>query len=303
MVGIGAGAGGLEALQLLFGAMPIDTDLAFVICRRVQPGLPDPLADLLRTQTAMPVIEATDGTRLEGGRAHLVAPDAGLILLKDRLVAFDAEDEQEEETSVPPIDLLLHSLAASLGPAAIAVILSGNDLDGQEGCASIRDHGGLVLAQHPETTDFADMPRRVVDGGLASAFAPPGAIPDLIRRHVGKARSATGQCEDGSDDEALRRIAALLGARFAIDAHAYRPSLLAKRARRRLAKSKAANLADYANHLAEDDAELSALHDDLLIQVTAFFRDPDAFQLLEREVAPLLVERMSSARPIRIWVP
>ena len=302
VVGVGAGAGGLEALQLLFGALPADSGLAFVICRRMQSGLSDPLADLLRTQTTMPVFQADHGTKLEGGCVYLIAPEARMVLLKDRLLTFVPNDDAERSAS--PVDILLHSIAASAGPTAIAVILSGKDEDGLRGCASVREFGGLVLAQHPETTEFADMPRRVIDADLASAVATPGAIADQIRRHVGKTRKAADRPSEGPrDDDALARITALLEARFAIDAHAYRPSLVAKRVRRRLGISKAANLSDYADFLAGNDEELSALHDDILIRVTAFFRDPEAFVILAEQVVPKLVENMTAHRPIRVWVP
>lgn len=304
VVGIGAGAGGLEAIQLLFGAMPADVDLAFVICRRVQSGLSDPLADLLCTQTAMPVVLAEEGTVLEAGRVHLVAPEARMILVKDRLVHFRPDAEDEAEAAASPIDILFHSLAVSAGSAAVAVMLSGSEADGERGCASIREHGGLVLAQHPESTEFAAMPRRVIDADLASAVAPPGAIADLIWRHVARTRQSEVQkLAGGRDDHALARIASLLEVRFAIDIDAYRPSLVARRVRRRLAMSKAVTLSDYADLLADDEDELSALHDDLLIRVTGFFRDPEAFAVLEREVLPELVEAMSKERPIRVWVP
>ncbi|MGI9508729.1 MAG: chemotaxis protein CheB, partial [Geminicoccaceae bacterium] len=311
VVGIGAGAGGIEAVQLLFGAMPIDAGLAFVVCRRIQPGLSDPLADLLRTQTAMPVIPAESGMTLEAGRIYLAAPEAQMIVLKDRLVSLTAcvpdalSEVDETELSCSPIDLLLHSLSASKGRSAIAIVLSSNDQDGVRGCASIRNQGGLVLAQHPESTEFAELPRRVVEADLAQAVAPPGAMADLIQRHIGKSRgAAVGMPATGQgDEEALRRIAGLLDARFDVDMSAYRPSMVAKRVRRRLSKSKAATLFDYAGHLAIDEAELSALHDDLMIGVTTFFRDPEAFTALKQQVLPALVERMSAQSPIRIWVP
>lgn len=304
VVGIGAGAGGLEAIQLLFGAMPVETGLAFIICRHVQSGLADPLADLLCTQTALPVVQAEHGMQIEAGRIHLVAPDARMILLKDRLVTFDPDGNEEAEVDVSPIDVLLHSLAASAGRSAIAVMLSGKDQDGLRGCASIRSHGGLVLAQLPESTEFAEMPRRVIAADLASDVAKPGAMADLIQRHISRAEAPATPLDQGTgDEEALARIIALLKVRFSIDAHAYRPSLVAKRVRRRLSIAKAATLGAYAEILAADDAELAALHDDLLIRVTAFFRDPDAFAVLARKVLPGLVARMSEERPIRVWVP
>ena len=130
-------------------------------------------------------------------------------------------------------------------------------------------------------------------------------MPDLIQRHIGKSRGGeTGQSPtSGGDHQALARIAALLEARFAVDVAAYRPSMVAKRVRRRLTLSAAMTLSDYADRLDADDAELSALHDDLMIRVTTFFRDPDAFAALGRLVMPDLVKRMSAQSPIRVWVP
>jgi len=303
VVGIGAGAGGLEAIQLLFGAMPVDAGIAFIICRHVQSGLSDPLADLLCTQTAMPVVQAANDTLLEAGNIYLVPPDARMILLRDRLVPLGDSDDMAEN-QVSPIDLLLHSLAVSAGPAAMAVMLSGKDEDGLRGCASVREHGGIVLAQHPDSTEFAEMPRRVIAARLATAVAPPGALADLIWRRVGEAHKVNLKVHDSErDDEALARIAKLLAERFAIDAHAYRPSLVAKRIRRRLTMARATSLSDYADRLADDDNELAALHDDLLIRVTTFFRDPEAFAVLDQNVIATLVERMSEEHPIRVWVP
>ena len=308
VVGIGAGAGGIEAVQLLFGAMPINAGLAFVVCRRVQPGLADPLADLLRTQTAMPVIPAENGMVLEAGRIYLAAPDAQMIVLQNRLVSLSASTAStvgEADLACSPIDLLLHSLAASKGPSAIAIVLSGADRDGVRGCASIRDQGGLVLAQHPESTEFAELPNQVIAADLAQVVAPPGAMDDLIQRHISKSLRTKGDrpTTRNGDEAALGHITTLLEARFAVDVAAYRPSMVAKRVRRRQVMSGSATLVDYAEQLAVDDAELSALHDDLMIRVTGFYRDPDAFAALKQDVVPALIERMSALRPIRIWVP
>jgi chemotaxis methyl-accepting protein methylase/signal transduction histidine kinase len=304
VVGIGAGAGGLEAIQLLFAALPANAPAAFVICRHVQSGLSDPLSDLLCTQTAMPVLQAEAGTLLEAGHVYLVSPRERMILLKDRLSSFEPSGDDEAELAVSPIDVLLHSLAVSAGQKAIAVMLSGNDQDGLRGCASIRSHGGLVLAQHPESTEFPDMPGRVISTDIASAVATPGAMADLIWRHVGSGSLSEPAASEGSkDDVALRRIKALLAAKFAFDVQAYRPSLVAKRVRRRLDGSDVRSLLDYAALLERDDKELAALRDDLLIDVTTFFRDPEAFNALESEVVPTLVDQMSPGRPVRVWVP
>ncbi len=314
IVAIGAGAGGLEAVQLLFGAMPVDAGLAFVICRFVEPGLADPLAELLRAQTTMPILHAEDGTVLEADHIYLLPPSARMILLNNALMSFEDNEDAED---VSPIDLLLHSLGASAGPSAIAVILSGNGEDGVRGAESVRRFGGLVLVQHPESTEYGGMPGRVIEADLASTVATPSAMPDLIWRHLGKAtrqieakaarRAVRAETAEGRkaepDDKALSRIMAILKARLGVDSRAYRPSMMTKRVRRRVEKSDVDSLSEYAELLTRDQTELLRLHDDLLIGVTAFFRDPEAFAVLESEVAPALVERMSEDRPIRVWVP
>lgn len=304
VVGIGAGAGGLEAIQLLFAAMPTNAPVALIICRHVQSGLSDPLADLLCTQTAMPVKQAEAGTPLEAGHVYLVSPKARMVLLKDRLVPFEPSTEDDAELQVSPIDVLFHSLAVSAGQGAIAVMLSGNDRDGLSGCASIREHGGLVLAQSPESTEFPGMVARIIEADLASAVATPGAMADLIWRQVGRhASTEVTTADDHSDDDALLCIMDLLSKELALDVRAYRPSLVAKRLRRRLNASPVRSLTDYAAYLQQNEAELLALRDDLLIDVTSFFRDPEAFHALESEVVVPLVDQMSTKRPVRVWVP
>jgi chemotaxis methyl-accepting protein methylase len=304
VVGIGAGAGGLEAIQLLFAAMPTNVPAAFVICRHVQSGLSDPLADLLCTQTAMPVMQADAGTPLEAGSVYLVSPKARMIFLKDRLVPFQPSSEDDAELAVSPVDVLFHSLAVSAGDRAIAIMLSGNDRDGLNGSASIREHGGVVLAQHPESTEFPDMPARIIEADLASAVATPGAMADLIWRQVAsEAPTMMPASEDRNNDDAMWRIMDLLSTRLALDIDVYRPSLVAKRVRRRFSASGVRSLAAYASLLEGDETELAALSDDLLIDVTSFFRNPEAFETLESEVATVLVDRMSPERPVRVWVP
>ena len=301
IIGIGAGAGGLEAVQLFFGAMPASSGLAFVICRFVEPGLANLLADLVSAQTKMPVIHAEDGVIVQADRIYLLPSSGRMILLNRQLTAFGEDDDAK---SVSPIDLLFHSLGASMGASAIAVILSGHGEDGLKGAGSIRHFGGLVLVQQPASTDFPTMPSRVIEADLASAVTSPSAMPALIQRKIDQ---TLGQDEpkeeESSDDAALASIMGLIKKRFGIDSRVYRSSLVSKRVRRRFDRSGETSLPVYAERLVHDQAELLRLHDDLLIGVTAFFRDPEAFKLLETAVVPALVERMSEERPLRVWVP
>ena len=304
VVGIGAGSGGLRAIQLLFAAMPANPPAAFVISQQVWSEIPDPLAAMLGIQTAMPIIQADAVTPLEAGRIHLVPPETRMVLLKDRLVPFEPAADDDAERTVLPIDVLFHSLAVSANKRAIAVLLSGNNKDGLNGCASIRIHGGVVMAQHPESADFPDMPARIIENDLASAVATPSAIADLIWRQVSNpVPCAIAEPDVDRDERALRQIMGVLSMPPTLNLYACCPPQIAKHLHRRLVASKAPSLMEYALLLERDEAELMALRDHLLAYIPPSFYNPDALQALEHKVASTLVDKMSPDRPIRVWVP
>ncbi len=301
VIGIGAGAGSLEAIRLLFAAMPVDQNMTFIICRHSPSEITDHLDTLLRHETAMPVRHAEHGIKLEANAIYLIPDEARMILLKDRLVSFE---EDEDGLGVAPLDLLLHALAASAGPNAMALLLSGEGPDGLRGAVSIKRAGGLVLVQDPEHAPRPDRLKAVVEAGLASASTTPEIMPDLIERFIG-----TGEVDPAAgtvrtaDQAALSRIFRLLSERFDLDLDVYRKAMVARGIRRRAGLVMAEDLQAYAGYLASDEGEAEALLDDLMIGVTAFFRDPQAFAVLASKVVPALVERNAPDRSIRVWVP
>jgi len=305
VVVIGAGIGGLEALQLFFAAMPAHRNLAFVICRQTHSEITDHLGALLRHETTMPVHHADDGIKLEGSAIYLMPPHARMVLLKDHLVSFE---DDEDGLGVAPLDLLFHALAASAGSDAVALLLSGTGDDGLRGAISIKRAGGLVLVQDPKCADFPDRLTALIDAGLASANSAPEAMPGLIGRFVDEGEIETIDRQDeASEQAALRKIFRHLSERFHLDLAAYRPSMVARRIRRRAALSAdtlhADDLTSYAAYLETDDQEAEQLYDDLMIGVTAFFRDPEAYAVLASKVLPTLIAQSSPDRPIKVWVP
>ena len=311
VVVIGAGIGGLEALQLFFAAMPAHRNLAFVICRQVHSEITDNLGALLRYETTMPVHHAIDGIRVEAGAIYLVPPQARMVLLKDRLVSFD---DDEDGLSVAPLDLLFHALAASEGSDAVALLLSGAGDDGLRGAVSVMRAGGLVVAQDPKSADVPDRLKALIEAGLASASSAPEAMPALIGRFVDTGKIDTVDPEaEAVEQIALNKIFRHLEERLDLDLAAYRRSMVARRIHRRAALSHVDDLMDYAAYLETDDQETEQLYDDILIGVTAFFRDPEAFSVLASKVLPALIEHSPTDQPpsentilektIRVWVP
>ncbi|MGH1478424.1 MAG: CheR family methyltransferase [Geminicoccales bacterium] len=301
VVAIGAGTGSLEAIQLFFAAMPARRNLAFIICRQTYSEITDHVSALLRHETTMPVHQVEDGVRLEGNAIYLLPPNARMALVQDRLVSFD---QDEDGLSVAPLDLLFHALAASQGAEAIALLLSGEGEEGLRGAVSIQRTGGLVLAQDPSSADFPDRLKAVIDAGLVAAHCAPEAMPGLIGRFID-----SGKIEDDdalaapADQVAFNKIFQHLSDHFDLDLDAYRRPMVARRIRRRAALANTDDLEHYATCLLLDDQEAEQLHDDIMIGITAFFRDPEAFALLASKVVPILVERSSHDRPIKIWVP
>ncbi len=305
VVVIGAGIGGLEALQLFFAAMPAHRNLAFIICRQTHSEITDHLGALLRHETTMPVHHVEDGIKLEGNAIYLMPPHARMVLLKDQLVSFE---DDEDGLSVSPLDLLFHALAASAGSDAVALLLSGAGEDGLRGAVSVKRAGGLVLVQDPKCADFPDRLNALIDAGLASANSVPEAMPSLIGHFVDEGKLETvDQSDESSERTAILRIFRYLSERFHLDLNAYRRSMVARRIRRRAALSAAKlhadDLTSYAAYLEADDQEAEQLCDDLMVGVTTFFRDPEAFAILASKVLPSLIGQCSPDRPIKLWVP
>ncbi len=296
IVGVGASAGGLEALEELFQAMPADTGAAFVVIQHLSPDFESMMDELLGRRTAMPILRAETGMQLHRDTIYLIPPGKELAIRNQELLVT------ARPTGVLnfPIDLFFRSLASELGPRAIAIVLSGTGTDGSRGIREIRDGGGLVLVQDELSAKFSGMPVSAAATGQAHAILTPGQMPNRILEHARQPRWSAGQGTD-QDEPAMAEVGSLLLDHHGMDLSQYKPMTVMRRLERRMTSSGVKAIEAYLAILRSDEHELAALHSDLLIGVTKFFRDPKAFERLRVELEPLF-ENAGRDGP-RVWVP
>lgn len=301
MVGIGASAGGLEALETFFDHMPTDSGTAFVVVQHLSPDFKSLMDELLSRHTRLAIHRVTDGMLVEPNSIYLIPPKKEMIVSGGRLLLTDKDPSQPLPL---PIDVFFRSLAQDAGHRAIGVILSGTGSDGSRGIRAIHEAGGLVFVQSPETAKFDGMPKSALDTGVVDYVLPPESIPAAIVRHVAHG----DRVEDESlplpavSEQGINAIFRILRDEYGIDFSHYKQSTVMRRVERRLQLNRSIDLDEYVARLRDDSAELNALYKDLLIGVTEFFRDAEAFQSLDREVIPGLFERVSPHDELRIWV-
>ena len=300
VVGIGASAGGLEAVRTLFAAMPTDLGLAFVLVQHLDPTHESLLTELIGKCTSMAVIQIEDGMRVEPNRLHVIPPNATLRIVDGVLLLNAPTAPRGRRTA---IDAFFRSLAADLGKQAIGVLLSGAGSDGTQGLAMIKACGGLAMAQEPSTAAYDAMPRSAIASGGVDDVLSPAEMPKRLAVYAAQLKRGAGALSDGDDEHVIDNILALIGARHDTDFGGYERGTLIQRVRRRMRLSRIAPLRAYYARLCRDAEESRVLLHDLLIGVTAFFRDPEAWQALRQQVIPELLRWRAHRQPIRVWVP
>jgi two-component system CheB/CheR fusion protein len=309
VVGVGASAGGLEAFRQLLGALPTDTGMAFVLVQHLDPSHESILADLLAKGSRMPVSEVRGDTAVEPDHAYVapgrndVAIEGDVLKLIPRVTAGGRH---------LPIDSFLRTLAEARGGKAVGVILSGTGSDGTLGARAIKAEGGIVFAQDLESAQHDGMPRSAVASGCVDFVLPPTRIAQelsRLSRHPfvftppGHERAAEPPPSSPKEKDGFRAILALLRRTTGSDFSAYKPPTIKRRIARRMALANVKTLEEYAGYLEGHADEVQALHQECLITVTSFFRDPDTFQVLSREVLPRLLKDRLPGAPVRVWVP
>jgi len=316
VVGIGASAGGLDAYRRLMECLPVDTGMAFVLVQHLDPLHPSLLAELIGNATRMPVTEATDGLAVEPNQVYTIPPNVTLGIMHGRLQILERIVERGRHL---PVDEFLRSLAQDRGGQTIGVVLSGTASDGTAGLIAIKAAGGLTLVQDQASAAFWGMPGSAVAAGCADLVLPPEEIAaELARiaRHPLLHQRLAAEVELGDEAaQALSKIYLLLRSRTGNDFALYKQTTIRRRIRRRMLVHKLDRLVDYVRYLQTTPAELDALFQDLLIQVTSFFRDPETFTALRTLVLPRLFAAhqarvaaggSASGAPliqVRIWVP
>jgi two-component system CheB/CheR fusion protein len=303
IVGVGASAGGLEAFSQLLQELPPDAGMAYVLIQHLDPKHESLLTSLLTRTTPMPVVEAADGLAVEPNHIYVIPPNTNLGILHGTLHLMPRGDLHKQHL---PVDYFLRSLSEDQGAHAIGVILSGTASDGALGLKAIKAEGGITLAQDPASAKYDGMPRSAIATGGVDFILPVEGIAKELARVAGHpfvVRGAAASPElpvEAIDD--LSKVFLLLRGHTGNDFTYYKQSTIQRRIKRRMLLHKLERLRDYVRFLQQTPAELDALLQDILINVTGFFRDPETFEALKKTVFPRTMAGRSPDNPIRVWV-
>ncbi|HUQ87983.1 MAG TPA: CheR family methyltransferase [Vicinamibacterales bacterium] len=302
IVGVGASAGGLDAFIQLIAALPPDSGLALILVQHLAPAQQSSLPMLLKPHTTMPVIEVIDGVHVEANHVYVIPPNVQLELVGDRLALSPRPGDRTQHT---PIDTFFSSLASMAEARGIAVVLSGTASDGALGLRDVKAAGGITFAQKPASAKHDGMPRAAIATGLVDLVLTPaeiGAELGRIARHPYVPSLLFFRDAIGMREDQLRRVFELLRPVSGVDFRHYKLPTIRRRLMRRMALHRLTDIDDYIKFLQSSPAELRGLFEDLLIHVTRFFREPESFEALAREVFPTLVKTRNPDQPLRVWV-
>jgi len=303
IVGIGASAGGLEALEVFFKAMPANSGIAIVLVVHLDPKHVSILPELLQKHTRMPVAPVADGVSVEPDHVYVIPPNRNLTILNGTLQLLDLVQPRGGNL---PIDNFLRSLAKDQGRNAACIILSGTGTDGTLGLRAIKGELGMAMVQDEASAKYGGMPRSAVDTGLADYVLPPEKIPEQL---IGYFSHSTGPAaakiisEEGPLPQALQKIYVILRARTDHDFSQYKKNTICRRIERRMNVHQIGDIAEYVRYLQKSDREAGILFRELLIGVTNFFRDPEAFEALRSATLPKLMNGKPDDYTVRVWVP
>ncbi|MBD3345553.1 MAG: PAS domain-containing protein [Chitinivibrionales bacterium] len=302
VVGLGSSAGGLEALQIFFSHMPVDSGMAFVVVTHQHPGHESVLPELLRRETDMPAHEITDGMSIEPDQVYVLGPgshvtiDRGVLHLMERGHAGGHD---------APIDIFFRSLAHDMHERAIAIVLSGTGSDGTLGIKEVKAQGGMIVVQEPSAAKYGGMPTSARDTGVVDFIEPPEKMPECMQNYANGPylQPRTPQEDDRFTDKDLEAILRFIRSRIGHDFSSYKRSTIHRRIERRMSVHGLEKAQDYLDFLHENRQETQMLFSELLISVTSFFRDPEAFKLLQEKYLTELVVSRPDNHEFRVWVP
>lgn len=301
---IGASAGGIEASMELLRNLPADTGMAFVLIQHLDPKHHSMLAELLSKETRMPVEEVTDGMRVEANHVYVIPPNATMSISDHKLQLASREESSRVHMS---IDHFMRSLAEVQGGRAIGVILSGFGTDGTLGMAEIQAQGGVTFAQDEATAKSDGMPRSVTMAGYADYVLPPKGIARELARISRHPYIARGEAAEAklvpAENTGLSAIFQLVRRSTGVDFTHYRQTTILRRIHRRMVVHKIDKIEDYVKYLRTNTAEIKALYQDMLINVTSFFRNPAVFDALKAQAFPKILKNHTQGSAIRVWTP
>ncbi len=299
VVGLGASAGGLEAFEEFFRSVPADIGMAFVLVSHLDPSHESILTEIVQRTTVLPVVEVTDQLAVKPGCIYVIPPNRDLVIARGLL-----------ELSVPekprglrlPIDAFFRSLAEDQGERAIGVVLSGTGSDGSLGLRAILGAGGITFAQDPATAKYDGMPAAAIRSSYATHVMPVGKMPEAMRTLARATVARAGPSGGPAVTRGVSQILAALRSRTGHDFSQYKKSTVVRRIERRMLQHDIENPEVYARYLKEHQEEVHLLFKELLINVTSFFRDPEAFEALRKEVLPRILAGKPEGWVFRVWV-
>jgi two-component system CheB/CheR fusion protein len=304
IVGIGSSAGGLAALEKFLDPLPVDSGIAFVVVQHLSPHHESELVELLQNHTPVKVLAAENDMEVKPNHVYVIPPNRELSIENNRLHLNEMSESRAERAT---IDLFFRSLAEACGRKAAGVVLSGTGSDGSLGLKSIKEHGGLVLVQDPAEADYGGMPRSAAQTGLVDFTLPARELAErLLSIFEDLGGSSDGGAAIGVADEEERgvtEILQLLRGRLGNDFAQYKRATVLRRISRRMQVHRLSSVNDYLHYIDNHPEELRLLYHELLISVTNFFRDPEVWKYIEKEVVPDLFAGKSDTDQLRVWVP
>lgn len=305
IVGIGASAGGLVAFETFFSSMPADFDsgMAFVLVQHLSPDHKSILTDIIQGYTRMPVFKVEDGMRVMPNSIYIIPPNRDMAFLNGALHLLEPSAPRGQHL---PIDFFFRSLAQDQHERAICIVLSGTGSDGTLGARAIKGEGGMVIVQEPNSSEHDGMLRSAIATGIVDYVLPIAEMPQKLIEYVTHAFGKPNRVESVLSpkvDNALKKIYILLRAKSGNDFSQYKTSTIYRRIERRMGIQQIEHIDDYVKYLQQSPAEVEALFRDLLIGVTRFFRDPEAFKALEQQGIPKIFANKQAGNIIRIWSP
>ncbi len=303
IVGIGASAGGLAAFEAFFSGMPTDVDLgmAFVLVQHLAPDHKSLLTELVQRYTRMPATEVEDDMVVKPNHIYIIPPDHDMAFLNGALHLIPPLKPHGHRL---PIDFFFRSLAQDQHELAIGIVLSGTGSDGTLGARAIKGEGGMVMVQKPDSTEFDGMPRSCIATGLVDYELTPVEMPTQLIAYTNRAFAKTSRTHTSQlpmAETAIKKIFILLRAQTSHNFSQYKPSTIHRRIERRMAIHQIESLDHYVKFLQQTPDEVNCLFRDLLIGVTNFFRDPEAFKMLEEVAIQKLFEGKDAGSAIRVW--
>ncbi|MDO8282564.1 MAG: chemotaxis protein CheB [Thermodesulfovibrionia bacterium] len=303
IVGIGASAGGLEAFEQFFTNMPSDSGMAFVLIPHLAPEHKSLMAELLQRNTKMVVLQAEDGMKADPNCVYIIPPDRDMAILEGTLRLLEPVERRGLRH---PIDFFFRTLADDQGEKAVCIVLSGTGTEGALGLRAVKGKGGLVIVQDPKTTRYDGMPASSIATGLVDYILPPDKMPGQLMSYISHAYPHPPKPEAKAESkfsEPLYKIFVLIRNHTGHDFSLYKQNTILRRIEKRMAILQVESMADYVTYLRSNSHEIELLFSELLIRVTNFFRDREAFEMIKEKALPLLFKDRAPGQPVRIWIP